>query len=77
MGTTHNKTGNIAAGFRKLRPALRLSRKMINKRWYTFQLIESQILLRMHQNPWPCFRSQNEIVPSVSESYQDHLWKEQ
>ena len=62
------KEGSIhVAGFRKLRPALRLSRNMISKRWYTFQLIESQIVHVVHQNPWPCFRSQNETVPSVSE----------
>ena len=51
MGTTQNKIENIAAGFRKLRPALRLSRNMLNKSWYTVQLIELQNMVRAHQNP--------------------------
>lgn len=35
--------------------------------WTTFQLIESQIVHVVHQNPWPCFRSQNEIDTPMSE----------
>lgn len=55
------------AGFRKLRPALRLSRNMLNERCSAFQLTESQIIHKGNQNPWHCFKSQNETVPSVSE----------
>jgi len=67
MGTTQNRIAKNAAGFRKLRPVVRLGDITGKGGWYTFQLIESQSAHRMNQNPWPCFRSQNEITVAMSE----------
>ena len=67
LETIQNKTGDIAAGLRKLRPFVLLNGTKLKGRWYTILLIESQNNRRMHQNHWTCFRSQNEIVSPVTE----------
>jgi hypothetical protein len=63
------------AGFRKLRPVLRLSRNTLNEMWYTFQLTELQNIIKVHQIHGLVLDPKMKPHNQCRRSSQDHLWK--